>query len=191
MRFVAATMMLLVAACQPAPVSYTLSPVSFRTQPVIKLNVAKINVVEEYTSPLRAPHVEHQMSMSPAAGIKIWANERVQAVGTTGQLDVVITDASIKENKLPVKDGVRGFFTDDQSERYDGAISVTLRLYDGTSAMSRAEGDVRVTRSRTINEKASLADREKLWHDMATQMVTSYDREAEMRFRQYFNSYIR
>lgn len=191
MRLFAALALFAVAACQPAPVSYTLSPVSFRAQPAINVNVAKINIVEDYTSPAHAPNVEHQMTMSPAQGVKIWASERLKAVGNSGQLDVVITDAAVKEIKLPLKQGVRGFFTEDQSERYDAALSVTLRLYDGTSSMSRAQGDVNVTRSRTISEKASLADREKLWHDMSIEMVQAYDREAETRLRQYFSTYLR
>ncbi len=191
MRFVAAFALLLVAACQPAPQSYTLAPVNFNGQQPIRINVARINVVEEYRSPTSAPNVEYQMSMSPAQGVKIWANERLRAVGTQGQLDVVVTNASIKEVKLPVKQGMRGFFTDDQSERYDGALSVTLKLYDGATAMSRADGDVNVTRSRSINEKASLADREKLWHDMSNDMVKSFDHEAENRLTQYFRNYLR
>lgn len=191
MRLFAALALFAVAACQPAPVSYTLSPVSFRAQPAINVNVAKINIVEDYTSPAHAPNVEHQMTMSPAQGVKIWASERLKAVGNSGQLDVVITDAAVKEIKLPLKQGVRGFFTEDQSERYDAALGVTLRLYDGTSSMSRAQGDVNVTRSRTISEKASLADREKLWHDMSIEMVQAYDREAETRLRQYFSTYLR
>lgn len=191
MRLFVALALFAVAACQPAPVSYTLSPVSFRAQPAINVNVATINIVEDYTSPANAPNVEHQMVMPPAQGVKIWASERLKAVGSSGQLDVVITNASVKEIKLPLKQGVRGFFTEDQSERYDAALSVTLRLYDGTNSMSRAQGDVNVTRSRTISEKASLADREKLWHDMSIEMVQAYDREAETRLRQYFSTYLR
>lgn len=190
MRALAALALFFVAACQNAPLSYTLAPVSFANEPVIRFNVARINVIEEYRSPTAAPNVEHQMSMSPAQGVKIWANERLRATGTTGQLDVIITDASLKETNLPVKQGVRGFFTDDQSERYDASLKVTLRLYDGTGTMSRAQGDVYVTRSRTLNEDASLADREKLWHDMTSDMLKSFDREAEGRIRQYFNNYL-
>ncbi len=191
MRFIAALALLALTACQPAPQSYTLAPVSFRNQPVIKVNVARINVVEDYRSPTTSPNVEHQMSMPPAQAVRIWANERLQAVGTQGQLDVVVTNGAIKEIRLPVKQGMRGMFTDDQSERYDAALSVTLRLYDGENAMSRAQGDVNITRSRTINEKSSLADREKLWHDLSSEMAVSFDREAESRLRQYFSNYLR
>lgn len=191
MRFIAAFALLFVAACQPAPQSYTLAPVNFSGQPPINVNVARINVVEDYRSPTSAPNVEYQMSMPPAQGIKIWANERLRAVGTQGQLDVIISNASIKEVKLPVKQGMRGFFTDDQSERYDAALGVTLKLYDGINAISRADGEVSITRSRTLNEKASLADREKLWHDLSTDMVKAFDREAETRLKQYFSNYLR
>lgn len=187
----AALALFTVTACQSAPQSYTLSPISFRNQPVIRLDVARINVVEEFRSPTHAPNVEHQMSMPPAQAVKIWANERLQAVGTSGQLDIVIQDASVKETNLPMKQGVRGLFTDDQSERYDATLAVTLRLYDGVNAMSRAEADVRASRSRSVNEKASLADREKLWHELSSDLGRSLDSEGEKRLRQYFGNYLR
>ncbi len=192
MRMFSALMMLLtVAACQNAPQSYTLAPVSFAREQVIRVNVAKINVVDDTSAAKSAANIEQKMSMPPSDAMRIWAKERLQAVGQTGSLEITLSDASIKEVSLPVKDGFQGFISDEQSKRYDGSLKATLRLYDGQNAMSRAEGDVAISRSQTINEKATIADREKLWHDMATDMARSFDKEAELRLRQYFSPYLR
>lgn len=192
MRFIHALCALfLLSSCEAAPEGYALRPISFADKAPISLNVARINVIENYKSPLAAPNVEHQFATSPAQAVRIWANERLRAVGTTGSLEITIDNASVKEVKLPVKDGVRGFFTDDASERYDGVLSVTFRAYDGENALSRAEGSVTISRTQSINEKATIADREHLWHEMVRDMANSYDREAELRLRQYFLSFIR
>lgn len=183
--------MFLLAACEAASSGYALKPISFTDKTPISLNVANITVIDNYKSPLAAPNVEHQFATSPAQAVRIWANERLRAVGTTGSLEITIDNASVKEVKLPVKDGVRGFFTDDASERYDGVLSVTFRAYDGVNALSRAEGSVSITRTQSINEKATIADRENLWHEMVRGMANAYDREAELRLRQYFTSFIR
>lgn len=181
----------LLAACEAAPEGYALRPISFSDKSPISLNVARIDVIENYKSPLAAPNVEHQFATSPAQAVRIWANERLRAVGTSGSLEITIDDASVKEVKLPIKDGVRGFFTDDASERYDGVLSVTFRAYDGVNGLSRAEGSASITRSQSINEKATIADREHLWHEMVRDMANAYDREAELRLRQYFTPFIR
>jgi hypothetical protein len=192
MRLISAFIMLLaVAACQNAPQSYTLSPVTFAREQVIRVNVAKINVIDETSATKTSANIEQKMSMPPADALRIWAKERLQAVGQSGSLEITLSDASIKEVSLPVREGFQGFISDEQNMRYDGSLKATLRLYDGQNAMSRAEGDVSIMRSHTINEKATIADREKLWHDMATDMALSFDKEAELRLRQYFSPYLR
>lgn len=179
----------LLAACQNAPTSYAPKPLAYG--PPIRVNVAEIKVIEEYQAPLRAPYVEHDFLLPPAVAVKEWVAARLKATGTTGVLEVVITNASVKETKLPKTQGITGLFTDDQDSRYDAQLDVTLRLYDGVNAISAATGDVRITRARSINEKASIDDRLRLFHGMTTDMMTTFDAQAEQRLRQYFSAYLR
>lgn len=181
----------MLASCDNAPGSYALKPISFTSAAPININVAQIRVIDAYKAPLASPNVEHLFTTSPAQAVHIWAQERLKAVGTSGSLEITINNAAVREVKLPVKDGVRGFFTDDASERYDGQLDVTLRAYDGVNALSRAEGSVSILRTQSINEKATIADREHLWHEMVRDMANAYDRESELRLRQYFSSFIR
>lgn len=185
----AATLML--ASCQEAPPAQTLPPISFANTPVMRVAVAQINIVEAYQSPMAAPNVEHQFQTSPAQAVKQWASQRLQAVGTTGIMEIIIEDASVKETPLPKTDGVKGFFTDDQSERYNASLRVAMRLYSGQQAMAAATGDVAIISSRTINEKATIAHREKLFHELTQDMMTQFDTEAEARLRQYFSAFLR
>lgn len=189
--FITGALCLLVAACSQAPQIPALKPVDFSHKTPIRLAVSEIRVVENYQSPLRDPNVEHTFPTPPVQAVKTWANQRLRAAGGTGVLEVVIDDASVVEKKLPKTDGVRGMFTDDQSERYDARLRVTLRLYAGERAISDAEGNVNVIRSRSINEKATIAQREELQQQIVLEMMQQFDTEAELRFRQYFAPYLR
>lgn len=182
---------LALVACQPAPTPQNLAPISFTNQTKIRLAAVEIRVIEQYEPPMKSPNVEHIFFMTPTNAIKQWASDRLQATGTSGLMELTIDDASVVEVPLPKTTGLRGFFTDDQSDRYDGKIRATFRIYDGVHAVAIAEGDVNVIRSRSVNEKATLQERELLFHAMTQEMMTQFNGEAEKRLRQYFAAFLR
>lgn len=177
-------------ACEEAPGSTTPAPVTFANSAPIRLNVASINVVESYRAPMNAPNVDHIMPTPPIMALKQWAGQRLVAAGQAGSLEMIIEDAAVKETKLSLQDGIKGFFTDEQSERYDAHIKVTFRLYDGVNTISAAEGAVEVSRMQTVGEKATVAQREKIFRDMVQDMMTRFDSESQNRLRQYFGRFI-
>ncbi len=192
-KIVALALMTLLSACEPAPASYQPEPFAFELgqSAPIAINVAEIKVVEGYQSPLRKPNVEQDFPVPPATAVKKWVAARLKAVGTSGVLEVTINDASAKEVPLPKTSGVKGLFTDDQDARYDASLAVTFSLYTGARGMSDASGDVRITRSHSINEKATVVDHQKLYHRMTRDMMVSFDSEANARLRQYFAAYLK
>lgn len=189
--FITATFCILLAACSQAPQTPALKPVDFSHKTPISLAVSEIRVIEAYQSPLRDPNVEHLFPTPPVQAVKTWANQRLRAAGASGILEITVEDASVVEKALPKTDGVRGLFTDDQAERYDARLRATIRLYTGARAVSDAEGSVNIVRSRSINEKATIAEREEMYQQIVLDMIQQFDTEAELRFRQYFSPYIR
>lgn len=194
-KAIIAVLALFLTACEQAPASYQPEPFAFEASNIatIKLNVAEIKIVDGYHSPLRKPNVEQNFPTPPAAAVKKWLAHRLKAVGTSGVLEVAINDASVKEVPLPKTKGVEGLFTDDQDARYDARISVTYRVFSGATgrAMSDATGDIEISRSRSINERATLYEREQMFHSMARDMMTSFDSESEKRLNQYFGAFLR
>ena len=182
----------LLTACQDAPGGYSPEPFAFEAAAgaPMRFQVGNIRVIEEYQSTARRPFVEQDFPVSPAQASKRWVAARLQAAGGNGVLEMTITDASVKEMLLPKTPGVKGIFTDDQDARYDARLAVTLRLYDGTNTLARATGDVVVTRSRSIHEKATVFERERIYHSMVREMMTSLESEANVRFQQYFSAYM-
>ncbi len=177
------------AACVNGTANYTPQPLQFSGTPV-RLNVAEIHVVTSYQSPQRAPNVEHQFPTSPMEAVNRWSHQRLQAAGPRGVLELLIEDASVREEKLPKKTGLEGFFTDEQDLRYSAALKVSMRIYDGASSLAVANADVFVTRLQTINERASIAERERLFDSMIQAMMAQFETEAQNQMRHYFTPYL-
>lgn len=180
----------LLVACEPAPVGYKPDPLNFAIRPPIRVNVAQIRVVESYQAPMGGANVEHTFPVPPSTAIKQWVAQRLAATGQSGILEVTIVDASVRAVPLPKTEGVKGLFTDDQDARYDANIAVTFRALD-SNAMTTASGDVNVTRSRSINEKATIDQRQQIFHTMTKDMMNSFDAESESRLRQFFGAYLK
>ena len=190
-KFILFCTLTLLAGCEAAPAGYTPQPISFAATAPMRVDVAEIRVVENYQSSMHAPNVEYEFATPPAAALKQWAKQRLVAAGPTGVLEVSIDDASVKEVPLPKTEGIKGIFTDDQDARYDARMSITMRLYNGENAMSVASADVVVERSRSIHEKATIDERERMFDMMTREMIATFDQQATARLRQYFNKYLR
>lgn len=181
---------ILLTACQPAPTAYKPEPFSFESAATvpITMNVAKIELLNQYDPPLKHPNVEQDFLVTPSAAVEKWLDRRIRAAGSSGTLQIMIRDAQVIEKSLPKTEGIEGLFTDDQEARYDAKIVVTFRILD---APSQAVGDVEVTRFITMNERASVVERQQRFHRMLQAMMADFDREATARLQQYFLPYVR
>lgn len=183
--------LLALSACQEAPTAYTPTPFAFENSVApTPVKLGKIDVVNHFQSPMKRPHIEQDMRVSPEKAIEAWLDHRLRAAGGAGRFEVTINDASVVETPLKKTEGVKGFFTDDQDARYDAHISVTFRAYDGSSNAAKAVADVEVKRFITIHEKATVFERQQRYHEMLQAMMVDFDREANARFAQYFGGYV-
>lgn len=192
-KIITLTLIAMLTACQQAPVGYKPEPFAFELAPnnIIGVNVAEIRVIETYQAPMRRPNVEQDFPVPPASAVKKWVAKRLRATGQKGVLEITISDASVKEAPLPKTPGLKGLFTDDQDARYDAKLAVNFSLRTGTQNLADATSDVAVTRSQSINEKATVDDRARLYHTMTREMMASFDHESEARLHQYFAAFLR
>src|SRR6185295_5277981 len=123
-------------------------------------------------------NVEQQFPVRPADAAARWARERLQAVGAEGVAVVKIVNASVVEVPLPRTTGVRGAFTTDQSERYDGVLEVEVDASSrvrGSTAMVKS----RAQRSRSVAENVTLNDRDKVWFEMTEALMNDLNASLE------------
>lgn len=182
--------LLLPAACA-RPGDTNGAPLSYAHLVPIRMDVSEITVEEDYYPPMRTPNVDHEFPTPPAEAMKQWTRDRLKAAGSERELVVLIKDASVIETKLePKTKGVKGLFTDDQAVRYDAKLVVELRVY-GERAISEASINASATRSSSLPESASAAEREALYRRMTRQLMDSLNAELEKNIHQHFNRYVR
>lgn len=187
-----AVLLLALAAhgCQSAPKAPEYPPIRFTDGAPIRLDVARIEIVEQYRPPLAAPNVEHAFPVRPAEAVAQWARDRLRAAGAQGRAEVVILDASAIEVALKKTTGLRGMLTTDQSERYDASISVELRIFDGRNRR-RASASAKAKRSRSVPEDITLNGREKVWYAMTAKMMDTIDQALRRQIRQSLAEFVK
>lgn len=166
---------LLLAACATPDPAPRYADITFQGGQKIGLDVGSIEVVNEYREPLSRPHVEHLVPVNPGRTMERWASDRLTASGTQFNRAVLrVKEASIVEEKLRTTTGLRGTFTNEQSERYTATAEAVLEILDNRgSRIGMAEA--RVQRSRTVPEDITLNDRERAWYELTETTLRDLD----------------
>ena len=144
-------------------------------EPII-LDVAEIEVSNDYVPPMKEPNVEHLVPVTPAESVRLWVQDRLKAGGSSGRARVVIRRASVVEVPLQRTGGIKGWFTKDQSERYEGRLEVEVHVEQpgrGFSGYTTAS----VVRTTSVAEDVSVAERERTWTTLVREMAQDLDQQ--------------
>jgi len=180
---------LIMSGCStPAPIRET--PVNFAEKASYSLDVQKIDFVSSFKPSMKEPNVEHLLQPTFPEHLKSWAANRLKPKGGDRTLRIVVDNASIVAVKLPQTKGITGLFTKDQSTRYDGVLTVSLKILNGTELLPESELNVAVNRSRTVSEDLSPAARNDVLNNVAQLMMKDLDAEVEKQMAAYFGRYI-
>ncbi len=180
----------MLGGCESAPPVQRLPQMTFAHLQTFKVDVAKIEIENRFNPPLAAPHVEHLMPTSPVQALEQWLKDRFTAVGRTGTLRLIIDDARATETELAKDTSFKGKLTKQQSYRYDLAVRATLELKGNAGDLLGSAG-ANAERSITAREDISLNDREKLWFDTVSLLMTSFDKAMDANVRRYLGSWLR
>ena len=88
-----------------------------------------------------------------------------------------------------MKGGLKGFFTSQQSARYDGRAAVLLEIRDA-GGRQLAFVTARATRSLSVAEGASMAQRERVWFALTEDLVLDINRRLEAESRRHLRAYL-
>jgi hypothetical protein len=179
----------------PAPAkrrSFDFSVPDFGSAP-LRLDVARIEVVQAYSPPQRAPNVEHRMIVSPLATLDDWARRHIEAAAP-GRDDsaavFVIEDASIVVEKIRSRKGLIESLIREDSDKFTLRLAVTLQVRDrlgttlgGTSAEATAW--------RTVPESLKDSERSAVWHDLLIAAMDSLVPVFEANTRAYLARFLK
>ncbi len=177
------------AGCQTRPGVPRRDDPSFENLPRLRLDVARI-AVEDRSRPVGRT-IDDTLALPPAQAARLWANQRLEAVGRSGTGVFTIVEAQVRETELPrTTTGIRGAFTKEQTHRYDAVLDVTLEIKDA-AGLRVAAAAARVTRSNTLREDMSLAQRDRLIADLVAGLVGDMNSQIEPAMRQYLGTHLR
>lgn len=178
------------AACAaPAPVR--LPDMTFTDRPRFLLDVAQIQVVDQYQPAFRLPNIEHQVPVPPAKAVDRWARDRLVPVGNSGTAVITIKDARVIENSLRVTPGVQGVFTKEQAARYDAFVEVTIDIKPTNINMPEGSASARAERSRTVAEGISPNELDRVLYELVEGLMRDLDVQLDANVQRFLAAYIK
>ncbi|HZS82475.1 MAG TPA: hypothetical protein VFA50_06370 [Stellaceae bacterium] len=179
----------LLAGCETPATRPSFPDIRFTQEPKLRLDVAAIDLENDFHPTFRAPDVEHLFPVPPQRAAENWVHDRLEATGTTRRARVRITKASVTETDLPKTQGLVGAFTKDQAERYDGVLEMSVDILNDHGFPERT-ATAQVMRSQSVAEGITPNARDQVWYDMTKAMMADMDRELEKQMRATFGYYI-
>ncbi len=188
----------LLAACaseQPPSGPVTVRPYDYTYLSPIRLDVARVEVVEGYVPPRTAPNVDHRLPVEPRVALAQMARDRIQPWGMEGAATITITDASMTEQKLE-RSTIGSLFASQPSERYTLTLAMTLDVRGGGARRGggiNGRAEARIQRVRSVNDDVTLAQRERIWDEMLREAMDDargMNVEFEFQVRQALRSLI-
>ena len=180
----------LLGACAETPREPSYAQITFRHLPSIALDVGEIKFVNEYRSPLKAPHVEHEMPVKIEKSIERWTKDRLKAVGkSTAYAVVTLKEASVIESELPKGTGLRTYFTTEQSEKYDFKVQVEVKVVsiNGSKAFASATAE----QSKTMPEDRTLNERDQMFFERTEILMREFNTQMEKNIYTFLAPYLK
>lgn len=168
--------LLLLAACG-GPELANVAPVSFAGRPPIRLNVARVDTVNQSS----IPGVQRA---TPAPAIREWAAARLQAAGRAGIGQLIIQEATLTREKLATQGGLTSIFNDQPSQKLTLRLAARLEV-GAIGNITGGYADVRVERSTTVTDGSSVADQARAEAALLQDGMGEFDRQFEANIRQY------
>tara|TARA_A100001037_G_scaffold306641_1_gene353581 strand:+ start:3798 stop:4394 length:597 start_codon:yes stop_codon:yes gene_type:complete len=173
----------LTSCAVPAPTP-TYPEITFSHLPTIRLNVAEVDIIENYVPPHRAPNVDHLFPITPMAALRQWVVDRIEAAGQTRRGRVIIEDARVVAVALPVRKGLQGLFYKEQEVRYDAAMEARVEVRSDRGYRD-SFATARVVRSKTVPEEMTLAEKDELFFKLTEDLIKDLNSVLEANIREH------
>lgn len=163
----------MLSGCTNAPPMTLNQPdLTFAQMQPIAVNVAKIEVFAEYKAPMAGPNIEHEFQTPPLESIRQLLQTKLTPAGDRQILRAFIDDASVRMDRLKIRDDFMGTFYREPAERYIGRIAVRFELVNEDAPdIILARANISSDRNNSTLENASLADRDQAYMMLTESMM--------------------
>ena len=157
------------AAAPPPP-----HPVVTPRGEIFLLDVAEVEVVQPPPAAMNEP-------VDMVGIVADWCRQRLRPVGASGKAKVTIHNALIRESF--VRTPIPGALTFQRLRKFDGRLDVHMDVTNrSTQRFGFADGSA--ARSRTAPQDIDEGERQRIWYDMAQDMLDDLNVALESSVRQ-------
>ncbi len=176
---------LALSACATEPPPPPVVPTDFASRGKLNLDVQNIKVIDRtYSVPRRSPFIGHLSSPTPTEEVLRWATSRLAASGASdAQATLVIRDASVIQEGLPVTRGLEGWYTREQASQYVGRVDVVLDIQAGFSA--RRSVTAHAEYAVTLPEDPTDLEKQAIYRKLLNGLLDNLDRNFDQAARRY------
>jgi hypothetical protein len=185
--FAAFGLLLALSACEteqappPAHSAHTLPP-------KISLDVQAINLADRSgLQPNSSPYNTDRFTPTISEAIRQWASDRLQAAGQSGQAIIVIKDASLIQQPLPVSHGIDGWFTRQQGVKYIARAEVSL---EANGRPGFALTDAVATRAVTLPEDPTPVEKQDAYFSLLNGLMKDLGQNMETGIQTHMGGFI-
>ncbi len=149
--------------------------VDFSNKPPLFFNVATVEFIPAFAPIFEDKFRKTRSYPEFASAIQNWSQHNFINRGTTGALIVTIEQADIKESSIPKKhQGLKGVFTYDPSEKYEGNLAVRLEIKD-ENGFTKESTLTSTSHTITVLENITLAKRDQKIADLMHTLIEELD----------------
>ena len=149
--------LMLLGACQTGGSVEKVASFTLEPSQSLAINARRLEVVDNWLMPLQAPYVEHELRTTPAESVIEWAKRTVLPKGGSGELILNISEASIKQEKLPPAEGFLNSLKDNQETRLRVTIKAQI-LWIQPVGNYQGTAELAAKTTQTLPESATPAD---------------------------------
>jgi len=163
--------------------------ITFQNYKPIVIDVKKIEVINNYNSPMKEPNVEYLFHNKIDLSAKQLIKRRLVAHGGDNILKVIIDDASVIREYLPIDISFLGKFKREPYERLKAKIILHFKLVNSLFPDAIiAKYEVIATRNKTLLEGISLSDRDKAYFQLTEDLMVDLNKGLQKVIRKAFGA---
>jgi len=187
----AAVMCLLAGAAPSAVLAQQAATLLFANSTPLTVDATSLDLRIENVPPREYPHMNYRSHVRFEDAAREWATGRFMLTGNSvNTLRITIQKGDIVEELLPVKKGIKGWFTKDQSAEYRASLELEVAIVDPNGmVLSRAYG--KSNNSRTVGEGTTEDEKQQVWTGLIIAAFDALDTELQPQLRQAMAQYIR
>ena len=167
--------------------NYLIKNINFDNYKSINVDASNLIIDYLYTSNIAYPFIDHLVKQNLISLINEWALARLKPVkvNNTGNLKVIVNNASIKAFLINQNAKIEEVFVSNAAINIEMNLDITIDLLDENSNRI-SYVDIKVFKSKELGDNISLLEKDYLIQEMSRSLIKDFDSLAINKLKEIF-----